>query len=88
MDVKALNIHLQVDVKLNELAKQILLLLPLLLLLLLLLYVLYHVLIQGGEAPLYNYVVKYKALLVVDVVKLTVSLTGLIIMLTTPWHLA
>ena len=44
VDVKAyiaLNIHLQVDVKLNELAKQILLLLPLLLLLLLLLYVLY-----------------------------------------------
>ena len=38
--VKALNIHRQVDVKLNELAKQILLLLlPLLLLLLLLLYV-------------------------------------------------
>ena len=31
MDVKALNIHLQVDVKLNELAKQILMLLPLLL---------------------------------------------------------
>ena len=66
-----------------------LLLLELLLeLLLLLLYVLYHVLIQGGEAPLYNYVVKYKALLVVDVVKLTVSLTGLIVMLTTPWQLA
>jgi len=43
-DVRALNIHRQVDVKLNELAKQILLLLPLLLLLLLLLYVLYHVL--------------------------------------------
>ena len=42
----------------------------------------------GGFAPLYNYVIKYKALLVVDVVKLTVSLTGLIIMLTTPWHLA
>ena len=39
-DVKALNMHRQVDVKLNELAKQILLLLPLLLLLLLLLYVL------------------------------------------------
>ena len=55
--VKALNIHRQVDVKLNELTKQILLLLlPLLLLLMLLLYVLYHVLIQGGEAPLYNYV--------------------------------
>ena len=52
------------------------------------LYLFYHVLIQGGEAPLYNYVIKYKALLVVDVVKLTVSLTGLIIMLTTPWHLA
>ena len=44
MDVKALNIHRQMDVKLNELAKQILMLLPLLLLLLLLLYVLYHVL--------------------------------------------
>ena len=40
-DVKALNIHRQVDVKLNELAKQILMLLPLLLLLLLLLYVLH-----------------------------------------------
>ena len=37
MDVKPLNIHQQVDVKLNELAKQILMLLPLLLLLLLLL---------------------------------------------------
>ena len=55
VDVKALNIHRQVDVKLNELAKQILLMLPLLLLMLLLLYVLYHVLIQGGEAPLYNH---------------------------------
>ena len=55
-DVKALNIHRQVDVKLNELAKQILMLLPLLLLLLLLLYVLYHVLIRGREAPPYNYV--------------------------------
>jgi len=31
----------------------------------------------GG--PLYNYVIKYKSLLVVDVVKLTVSLTGLIL---------
>ena len=42
VDVKALKIHRQEDVKLNELAKQILLLLlPLLLLLLLLLYVLY-----------------------------------------------
>ena len=40
VDVKALNIHRQVDVKLNELAKQILMLLPLLLVLLLLLYVL------------------------------------------------
>ena len=37
---KALNIHRQVDVKLNELAKQILMLLPMLLLLLLLLHVL------------------------------------------------
>ena len=51
-------------------------------------FVFYHVLIQGAEAPLYNYVIKYKALLVVDIVKLTVSLTGLIIMPTTPWHLA
>ena len=50
MDVKALNIPRQRDVKLNELAKQILMLLPLLLLLLLLLYVLYHVLIRGREA--------------------------------------
>ena len=40
-EVKAFNIQWQVDVKLNELAKQILLLLPLLLVLLLLLYVLY-----------------------------------------------
>ena len=39
-DVKALNIPRQRDVKLNDLAKQILMLLPLLLLLLLLLYVL------------------------------------------------
>ena len=39
MDVKALNIPRQRDVKLNELAKQIFMLLPLLLLLLLLLYV-------------------------------------------------
>ena len=57
LDVKALNIPRQRDVKLNELAKQILMLLPLLLLLLLLLYVLYHVLIRGREAPPYNYVV-------------------------------
>ena len=56
-DVKAHNIPGQRDVKLNELAKQILMLLPLLLLLLLLLYVLYHVLIGGREAPPYNYVV-------------------------------
>ena len=55
-DVKALKIHMQVDVKLNELAKQMLLLLPLLLLLLLLLYVLHHVLIQGRFAPHDNYV--------------------------------
>ena len=47
----------KLNVKLNELAKQILMLLPLLLLLLLLLYVLYHVLIRGREAPPYNYVV-------------------------------
>ena len=52
VDVKAINIHRQVDVKLHELAKQILLLLPLLLLLLLLLYVLDHVLIRGCNAPL------------------------------------
>ena len=57
LEVMALNIPRQGDVKLNELAKQILLLLPLLLLLLLLLYVLYHVLIRGREAPLCNYVV-------------------------------
>ena len=38
----ALNIHRHWDVKLNELPKDILMLLPLLLLLLLLLYVLYH----------------------------------------------
>ena len=52
----ALNIHRHWDVKLNELPKEILMLLPLLLLLLLLLYVLYHVLIRGREAPPYNYV--------------------------------
>ena len=51
-------------------------------------FVFYHVLIQGVKDPLENYVIKYKALLVVDVVKLTVNLTGLIIMLSTPWHLA
>ena len=39
-DVKAINIPRQGDVKLNDLAKQILMLLPLLLLLLILLYVL------------------------------------------------
>ena len=55
-DVKALNIPRQRDVKLNDLAKQILMLLPLLLLLLLLLYVLYHVLIWGREAPPHYYV--------------------------------
>ena len=41
---------------------------------------------RGAKPPLYNYVIKYKALLVDDVVKLTVSLTGLIIMLTKPFH--
>ena len=51
-------------------------------------FVFYYVVREWGFAPLYKYMVKYKALLVVDVVKLTVSLTGLIIMLTTPWHLA
>ena len=56
-DVKALNIPMQRDVKLNDLAKQILMLLLLLPLLLLLLYVLYHVLIRGREASPYNYVV-------------------------------
>ena len=40
MDVKGLNIHRLMDVKLNQLPKRILMLLPLLLLL----YVLYHVL--------------------------------------------
>ena len=54
--LRPLTIHRQVDVKLNELAKQILMLLPLLLLLLLLLHALYHVLIRGREAPPYNYV--------------------------------
>ena len=57
MDVKVylgLNIHRLMDVKLNELPKQILMLLPLLLLLLLLLYVLYNVLIYGdAKRPLY-----------------------------------
>ena len=57
MDVKALNSHRQMDVKLNEFAKRILMLLPLLLLLLLLLHVLCHVLIQGREAPPCNCVV-------------------------------
>ena len=47
-------------------------------------FVFYHLLIQGGKAPLYNYVVKCKAVPIVDVVKLTVSLTGLIIMISTP----
>ena len=56
-DCKGHNIPEQRDVKLNELAKQILTLLPLLLLLLLLLSVLYHVLIQRREAPPYNKVV-------------------------------
>ena len=56
-DHVAHNIHLHRDVLLNELPKQIFMLLPLLLLLLLLLYVLYHVLIRGREAPPYNYVV-------------------------------
>ena len=57
VDVKALNIHRQVDVKPNELAKQILLLLPLLLLLLLLLYALHDVLIRGHEEHPYNCIV-------------------------------
>ena len=47
----------KLNVKLNELAKQILMLLPVLLLLLLLLYVLYHALIRGRFAAPYNYVV-------------------------------
>ena len=54
MDVKALNIPRQRDVKLNDLAKQILMLLPLLLLLLLLLYVFYHVLVGGAQRPPYT----------------------------------
>ena len=45
------------NVKLNALAKQILMLLPLLVLLLPPLHVLYHVLIRGRFAPPYNYVV-------------------------------
>ena len=52
-DVMGLNIHRQMGVKLNELAKRILMLLPLLLLL----HVLYHVLMWGRFAPPYNYVV-------------------------------
>ena len=50
-DLKAHNIPGQRNVKLNELAKQILMLLPLLLLLLLLLYVLNHVLTRGLKRP-------------------------------------
>ena len=52
-DLKAHNIPGQRDVELNELANEILMLLPLLLLLLLLLYVLYNVLIQARFAPPY-----------------------------------
>ena len=48
-------------------------------------FICYSIIIEGDFAP---FMVKYKALLVVDVVTLTVSLTALIIMLTTPWHLA
>ena len=65
MYVKALNIHRHWDVdvhvalniprhgyvKLNELPKEILMLLPLPLLLLLMLYVLYHALIRGAKRP-------------------------------------
>ena len=57
LDHVAHNIPRHRDVLLNELPKQIFMLLPLLLLLLLLLYVLYHVLIRGREAPPYDYVV-------------------------------
>ena len=55
-DVKAHNIPGERDVKLNELAQQILMLLPLLLLMLLLLYVHDHLLIQRRFVPPYNYV--------------------------------
>ena len=48
-DAKDLGIPRHRDAKLNELPKQIFVLLPLLLLLLLLLYVLYHVIIRGRE---------------------------------------
>ena len=51
------NIQQNLDVKLNELPKQIFMLLPVMILLLLVLYVLYYVLIRGHEAPSYNYVV-------------------------------
>ena len=51
-DVAAHDIPGQRNVKLNELAKQILMLLPSLVLLLL--YGLYHVLIRGREAPPYK----------------------------------
>ena len=63
-DAKALSIPRRRDAKLNELAKQILMLLPLLLLLLLLLHVFYYVVIGGRFAPPYKYMVKYIALLV------------------------
>ena len=54
MDVKGLNIQRLMDVKLNELPKQILMLLPLLLLLLLLLYSMYFTmyLYGGAKRPL------------------------------------
>ena len=44
-DVKALNIHRQMDVKLNELAKQILMLLPLLL------FFSFFIFLGGGKPP-------------------------------------
>ena len=50
-DVKTLNIPRQRDVKLNDLAKQIVMLLPLLLLLLLLLHVLTTQLWGGAKRP-------------------------------------
>ena len=55
-DVKAHSILGQRDVQLNELAKQILMLLPLLLLLLLL-YVVFFYAIVGRFAPPYNYII-------------------------------
>ena len=57
-DVEALHIPRHRDAKLNELSKQILMLLPLLLLLLLLVYVFRHMSIRGHEVPPHNYIAR------------------------------